>query len=346
VIKQKPLISVIVSTYNSEKFIRGKIVDLLEQTIADQLEIIIVNSGSKQNEDKIIKEFLSHPNIIYITTEERETIYKAWNRGIKISHGLFITNANTDDRLRKDALKILSSTLMDNPKIALVYADQYLADIPNIGFEEITKNDGAKLYPFPDYNYFHQLDRCLVCSQPMWRASLHFEDNIWFEDRYEILGDHDFVLKITHQYPILHIPEPLGIFYLSPTKENKSRGDTRRVRWEREQICEPYIVKVIQDGKSEDLNKILKEFRKDVWLPIPFLYLWKRFCLFVNPKLIKDRFFYSIEFIYYFTISVLEKENIKDDAIRLSKKFLRYGKSGRIQERLKVLSSESPKSAQ
>ena len=41
------LVSAIVSTYNSEKFIRGCLEDLENQTIADKLEIIVVNSGSR-----------------------------------------------------------------------------------------------------------------------------------------------------------------------------------------------------------------------------------------------------------------------------------------------------------
>ena len=82
---KKILVSAIISTYNSEKFIRGKIEDLLAQTIIDKLEIIIVNSGSQQNEDEIIREYLDkYHNIKYIKTKARETISKAWNRGIKI----------------------------------------------------------------------------------------------------------------------------------------------------------------------------------------------------------------------------------------------------------------------
>ena len=103
---EKYLISAIVSTYNSERFIRGCLEDLEAQTIADSVEIIFVNSGSEQNEEVIVKEFQQeYSNIKYIKTDERETVYSAWNRGIKASTGKYITNANTDDRHRKDALK-------------------------------------------------------------------------------------------------------------------------------------------------------------------------------------------------------------------------------------------------
>ncbi|MBK6913999.1 MAG: glycosyltransferase family 2 protein [Ignavibacteriales bacterium] len=38
-------------------------------------------------------------------------MYKAWNRAIRIAKGKYITNANTDDLLRRDALEILAENL-------------------------------------------------------------------------------------------------------------------------------------------------------------------------------------------------------------------------------------------
>src|SRR3989304_3715745 len=107
---KSPLVSVIISTYNSEKFIERKILDLLQQSIVDRMEIIIVNSGSEQNEESIVLKYCKlYENVKYIKTDNRETIYKAWNRGIRTAKGKYITNANTDDLLRNDALEILSN---------------------------------------------------------------------------------------------------------------------------------------------------------------------------------------------------------------------------------------------
>ncbi|HEX2975931.1 MAG TPA: glycosyltransferase, partial [Bacteroidales bacterium] len=127
--QSKPKVSAIVSVYNSEKFIRGCLDDLLGQTLYEkgELEIVLVNAGSKENEDAIIREYKSkHPDIKYIKTDERETIYQAWNRGVKASSGKFITNANTDDRHRRDALEVLSGHLDRNEDVDLVYSDLYV----------------------------------------------------------------------------------------------------------------------------------------------------------------------------------------------------------------------------
>ncbi len=336
----KPLVSVIVSTYNSEEFIEDKIRDLIAQTIFERTEIIIINSGSTQNEDKIVKKYLdNYSNIKYIRTEHRESIYKAWNRGIQMATGQFITNANTDDRLKNNAFEILSNYLLANPDIALVYADQYVTSVPNQLFEETRLDPKAKAYRSPDYNYFYQLDRGLVFSQPMWRAELHFEDNIWYDENYEICGDYEFQLKISQKYKMHHIPEFLGTFYLSPGKKNKSHNNLDAVIKERQKISEPYIRDYILRKDEKFLQEIIRnEFNKYIKIPIPLFYIWKRFSLFLKPGLVYSKYFYTIEFAYYFSILTYLKLGYKNFALKLANRFLRYSKSNRINiERSKLL---------
>jgi glycosyltransferase involved in cell wall biosynthesis len=124
--------------------------DLARQTIADKLEIIVVNSGSEQNEEAIVKEFQQKcDNIVYIKTEQREGIYAAWDRAVRAARGEFITNANTDDRHRTDALEIMARTLQSNPDVALVYGDQICTDTPNGTFDDHHATEMAKR---PDYS--------------------------------------------------------------------------------------------------------------------------------------------------------------------------------------------------
>ena len=75
------VVSAIISTYNSAKFIESRISNLLNQTLGEDLEIIVVVSGSTQEESKIVEKFLEkYNNIKLIITDKRESIYQAWNR--------------------------------------------------------------------------------------------------------------------------------------------------------------------------------------------------------------------------------------------------------------------------
>jgi len=206
---EKYLVSAIVSTYNSETFIRGCLEDLENQTIADKLEIIVVNSGSEQNEESIVKEFQEkYGNIVYIKTEH-EGLYSAWNRAIKAASGQFLTSANTDDRHRRDALEVMASTLLKNTDVVLVYGNQIITDTPNPSFENHHVIEMAKRAEFSRQRL---LFGCCVGSQPMWRKSLHGEFG-GFDETLVCAADWDFWLKIAQRHSFKHIDEFMGLFY-------------------------------------------------------------------------------------------------------------------------------------
>ena len=84
-------ISAIVSTYNSEEFIRECVENLETQTINKDIEIVVVDADSEQNEENIVNEFQARfSNITYIKTRKRVGIYTAWNIGVKEATGKYI----------------------------------------------------------------------------------------------------------------------------------------------------------------------------------------------------------------------------------------------------------------
>jgi len=170
----------------------------------------VVNSASEQNEEAIVKEFQNkYDNIVYVKTDNREGLYCAWNRAVKIASGEFLTNANTDDRHRKDAFEIMARELQANPQIALVYGDQIATDTMNPTFENHHAIEMAKR---PEFSRERLLFGCCVGSQPMWRKSLHNELGD-FDETLKVGGDWDFWLRAAQKYSFRHIPEYLGLYY-------------------------------------------------------------------------------------------------------------------------------------
>jgi len=208
------LVSAIASTYNSEKFIRGCLEDLVSQTLflKGQLEIVVVDSGSLQGEKCIVEDFQQRfPHIKYLRTTERESIYKAWNRAIKASSGKFITNANTDDRHRHDALEILAAEMENNPNLSLVYADQIVTTSENETFNNCSH---VGYFDWPDFDRSQLIHCCCIGPQPMWRRSLH-EEFGWFDETLKVAGDYDWWLRISETRNIKHVSMLLGLYLLN-----------------------------------------------------------------------------------------------------------------------------------
>lgn len=208
------LVSAVVSTYKSEKFIRQKLDDLLGQTIADRLEIIVIDSNSPENEGDVCREYMQrHANIKYLRTDARETVYQAWNRGIQMASGKYVTNANTDDRLRRDALALLCTHLEKNPDVALVYSDFFITHWENMTFERHIRS-GYSIKP--DYSPHIMLQGCHIGPQPVWRRSVH--DKIgYFSPKFESAGDYEFWCRMaTSGYQLAHVNDFLGLYLHNP----------------------------------------------------------------------------------------------------------------------------------
>ena len=203
-----PVVSAVVSTHASERFMRGLLEDLTSQTLADRLEIIVVDSGSPENERGIVEEFSRRfGNIRYVRTE-RESIYAAWNRGIAMARGRYVTNANTDDRHRRDALEVMARTLDARPDVDLVYGDYYISHVANEIFE---KNSGNEPFRGPEFFAPDALIEYQFGPQPVWRRSVHERIGL-FDERYRIVGDYDFNIRFALEGKAFHIPEFLGLY--------------------------------------------------------------------------------------------------------------------------------------
>jgi glycosyltransferase involved in cell wall biosynthesis len=214
--EEGPLVSAIVSVYNAERFIRGCLEDLESQTISHKLEIIVINSASQQNEEAIIKEFQNqYPNIKYFRTEERETVYAAWNRGIKAAAGKYITNANTDDRHVPYAFERMVHVLEKNTDISLVYADVWITENENETFENFTPS-GRCRYSWQDFDPKTMIEGCYIGPQPMWRKSVHKKHG-YFDETFHSAGDWEFWLRLSQTEKFLHLKETLGLYLKSPT---------------------------------------------------------------------------------------------------------------------------------
>ncbi len=243
------LISAIVSTYNDADLLSGCLDDLEKQTIADQLEIIVVDSGSEENEAEIVREYQQrYENIVYLRTE-RESLYDAWNRGIFLARGKYITNANTDDGHRTDALELLVKALEKNPQANLAYAHCSWTSQPNDSFED---SHGYRDVYYPAYNPEKAMFYCLLGPHPVWRKDV-FEKIGMFDNRFRAAGDFDFQFRfVAAEQEAILVPEILSLFYQNP------RGLT------------------LEDQTSDqEAGKIYQKYRSTI--PISSLYR-------INPK--------------------------------------------------------------
>lgn len=209
------MISAIVSTYASEEFMAECLDDLIGQTAAERLEIVVVDADSPQGEGGIVARYKERfPRITYIRTPERIGVYAAWNVAIRASRGEYLLTFSTNDRLAPDACEVLARYLDEHPGVDLVYGDTHLTDLPHQRFDSFPPSTGTDgpAWEWPDFSYFELLVRCMVGPHPMWRKRVH-EQVGYFDETFRSVGDQDFWLRLGRTCTLRHIPHYTGLYW-------------------------------------------------------------------------------------------------------------------------------------
>lgn len=106
-----PDLSVIVPVYNTEKYLRKCLDSLIH---LEDTEIIIINDGSTDSSETIIKEYINkYANIVYYK-KENTGIADTRNFGIERSTGNYILFVDSDDYIEPDLVSRLNSYMKDN----------------------------------------------------------------------------------------------------------------------------------------------------------------------------------------------------------------------------------------
>ncbi len=101
------LVSIIVPIFNVEKYIEKCLDSIVRQTYKN-IEIILVNDGSEENEEAhIIKYMERDKRIVYIKKEKNEGLFAARLTGVKVASGDYIQFIDSDDYISFDFIRLL-----------------------------------------------------------------------------------------------------------------------------------------------------------------------------------------------------------------------------------------------
>lgn len=117
----KPLITVIMPTYNQDKFIGRAINSLLKQTLSDW-ELIIVNDGSTDLTYHLSQKYLEDERIKYLQHPTNKGLGASINNALNIARGNYISYLPSDDVIYKDHLQCLLNTFEKYPDTVLAFS--------------------------------------------------------------------------------------------------------------------------------------------------------------------------------------------------------------------------------
>jgi glycosyltransferase involved in cell wall biosynthesis len=120
-LQQAPAVSVLMPTFNHERFIQRAIDSLVAQTLTDW-ELLIVDDGSTDQTQQVVAPFLSDRRIHYQRLEQNGGLGAALNIALEQVRAPLVAYLPADDVLYADHLASLAGLLGDNPQAILAFS--------------------------------------------------------------------------------------------------------------------------------------------------------------------------------------------------------------------------------
>lgn len=189
---ERPLVSVIIPTYNYAHFIGEAIQSVLDQTYRN-FEIVVVDDGSTDNTGEVVAQF---PAVRYLP-QPNQGIAAARNTGLRSTSGDFLVFLDADDRLLPQALESGLAFLEKQPNCVFVSGHWELIDLEG---RPLPSPPPAAIHEdhyraFLNYNYIGTV------GQVMFRRAL-FSTEAWFDPTVPGCDDAELYLRIAKKYPV------------------------------------------------------------------------------------------------------------------------------------------------
>lgn len=229
---KKPAISVIIPSYNRERFVTNCIKSISKQSLKD-IEIIIVDDGSTDNSLKIVKELQKQDPRISIIAQPNKGVATARNTGLRRASAPYIMWCDSDDFYDEKMCEHMLTTIKKEKVdivacgMKLVYTDK--SDQKDIEDYVKLKFDGKQKL---DFDHILQTDvslptkifkKSIIDKYHMtFPDGLHFED-AFFCDQYFSMANSIFYLNeklynyVRHEDSIMSKSfkkEPISLDYI------------------------------------------------------------------------------------------------------------------------------------
>ncbi|MEQ1667694.1 MAG: glycosyltransferase family 2 protein [Sulfuriferula sp.] len=124
----RELVSVVMATYNGEKYLRQQLDSILEQTY-QHIELIAVDDASTDKTPSILEEYAALDSRVHVFPAEKNLgLVANFERGLRLASGEFVVLADQDDIFRKNKIEWQLAALQDHSDRDLVMSDLSLID--------------------------------------------------------------------------------------------------------------------------------------------------------------------------------------------------------------------------
>lgn len=214
-----PDVSILMTVYNGEKYLKETIESVLIQTFKD-FEFIVIDDGSTDRSGEIIASF-HDPRVIYIY-QANAGVAAASNKGLAMVKGRYVARIDADDICMKDRIRLQYEFLEKNPDYVLCGSTAEMIDMDsNYIF--------TSRLPLIDEDIRKVLEKenCFVHSSTFFRTEAALKLGGYNEMVKFYFNDYIFLYQLSKQGKVCNFREPLVRYRMVPHSISLKIRDTR-----------------------------------------------------------------------------------------------------------------------
>lgn len=195
-----PRVSVVLSVYNGERYLKECVSSILEQRYAD-FEFIVINDGSTDSSEEILAGYRDAR--LKVIRQSRYGLSRSLNRGVRMSTGEYIARMDADDVALPDRLDKQVAFLDAHPEVGMVGTAYYEIDQVGkvVGLRSHPTSDGELRKTLIRFNpFFH--------SSVMLRGSVFSRVGVYAETAYAA-QDYELWFRVAGAFQLANLSEPL-----------------------------------------------------------------------------------------------------------------------------------------
>lgn len=234
-------LSVLLPAFNAEKNIGIAIKSILEQSYTN-FEFIIINDGSSDNTEKIIKSFVDN-RIVYVKNKKNEGLIYTLNRGLSLARGEYIARMDADDVSLPDRFMLQLDKFNSNSNL-IVCGTQV------IKFYENSSKKIKSSYYISDALIKDNIISHSPFAHPsvMFRKDVLIENNIFYDQSFKDAEDYKLWVDLMDLGEFCNLEAPLLLYRVSSTQITQSDN-------------------LIQKNSARQIRRLILDKKYDIELP-------------------------------------------------------------------------------
>ena len=281
-----PRVSVIITSYNQQEYLREAIESAINQTVA-AFEIIVADDHStKDGSVETIREYaVRYPGLVRGLFQERNVgIPKNRNSALRVVKGDYVTILDGDDRLLPRFIERHGAALTANPQTHASYSNRY--DINQLGER---RSHDRHLQPSGDVLAYiargrKGILRSMVAKYDLVKAAGFLDENHYHYDGFIL------TLRLAKLTPFIYLPDPLM------EKRNHAGGTSKGISASEKERCFQNVLAEVMRVTDELPEKNKRAIRRNWLEKISQLYLeakmeqgdWSGACTEIVRRVVND----------------------------------------------------------